>query len=1516
MISISRSFKILIIDDNETDMKVVQRLISKDYKSVDVTARSGVSDWKIFLEGNKFDLILLNYAAGSSVGLQEIKKIIAVNDTIPVYIMIWQHEVEVGMKAIYQGAEGFVIKDKTYLNLKKIIQRSLLNYLIFSELNSLREINDIISEEVNDGFFRFSKEGDLEYISDKFASLLGFDSEFETGTIYSDLFKEIKEHIKSSADYEREISFSFETTGKNDKTFWFQVYVYKKIDIRNDTLYYEGVLKNTSEKRNLDLIIKNLKDEKDLLLNSTPLPVEVYSKDGKKLSSNPAFTKMLNGFDVSIKDPLSKAPEYQTLKENLLKAAEVSAISTNSQKITFGNKEKYFDINYIASKGNSDTIFAFYNDISENVKYRKIIADINNRKSALYHSIDTGFIELDAAGNITDISEKALVILGKGISDYTGTHFSELLTDSGMAKSALAESKKNGRYDFIINGTVKASAQIIKNPAGETDGFIVSVEDIGKILETEEAFKSNAEKVSYFSNIDNIFLWTGNISGNTIKPEYCSRAVEKITGYTIQEAIDADSFLIEFLFNQKENNTKDKLLKLFKENTEREITIKDKKGEFKRIKIRTNIQKESKDNYKVSVLVEDITVISALKDSYSGVASAANFIIKNEESAFIRLDDTLVVKDIFSAPESFSNDIKTGQPLPEIANFKDFSLTEAALKAIRENLTSESCISTEEPTRKFKLLMLPFQNFADEKYLYLYIKDITKQEELSGDYDYLSRVIDNLKEFDSAFFLILENDNIRFANYGFETLTGYKKDEITKKQFKEFFADQSCFDDFQKQLKLLRKKNRLDLIIKLKDKSSSDKYCHFNCSVLQTEGAPDRLLLLGNDETEKENLKNEIKYKIEFDKILSASVEDSIMAWSNDSIIYHNNEAENVFGYNEKELLSLDRQDLFSPIQDGDIKEQIPHLFDESFYDTFNGKPVEVICKKKHGQEFFAEATIYHHQLQAEKAVILLIRDITEKKNLQKAIFNIDNRFRGVIDSLNEGIWLFDSEYKTVFISNPILFFLDYTIDEIHEKRIFYFMKDSGFEFDKRYFEESSSAKYNNVTLSFIKKDNELFQSKVNIVPLRDEKGAFLGGILSLTDLTEITGKDSEINNLKVLNSGLEKKVRNLDSDLRHAKKLISDYKKETENLILELEAKINSSKSVIDELDGKSKHINRLYHVIQSNLRSQISNIVGFAGFLEEVWDKLNPQQQKTYISILLNNAKQGYKIFDKISLFAKIGSENFKIKTGIVNLSSSIEELLTQQNEKISAKKISIKCEITENQKLNGDKALIELVLDELISNAVKYSQPGAPLNVSLQPVHDKLILTIQNSGDGISFDKQQKLFNLDEAPASSANGEIGSGLSLLIVKEIIKAHNGSIEVSSEEGKGTKVCVLLPAAGNVVFLVGSETDCEILNSFIKNSSNGYTAQSYFDTDSAINNLVGNPIAIFATYSQPDEKFFGFLNKLASHDCAKTLPVVTMSSDLSDGFKIKLLKYGVSTFISLPLSEKNIREAFDSIMS
>lgn len=109
-------------------------------------------------------------------------------------------------------------------------------------------------------------------------------------------------------------------------------------------------------------------------------------------------------------------------------------------------------------------------------------------------------------------------------------------------------------------------------------------------------------------------------------------------------------------------------------------------------------------------------------------------------------------------------------------------------------------------------------------------------------------------------------------------------------------------------------------------------------------------------------------------------------------------------------------------------------------------------------------------------------------------------------------------------------------------------------------------------------------------------------------------------------------------------------------------------------------------------------------------------------------------------------------------------------------------------------GDPKLMRLVVQNLISNAVKYSPEQTPVNVRLQHDNDSVILIVQDQGIGIPSEDIQQLFT-PFYRASNATKIPGTGVGLSIVKEFVELHNGSIHVESEDGRGSIFTVALPA-------------------------------------------------------------------------------------------------------------------------
>ncbi len=112
-----------------------------------------------------------------------------------------------------------------------------------------------------------------------------------------------------------------------------------------------------------------------------------------------------------------------------------------------------------------------------------------------------------------------------------------------------------------------------------------------------------------------------------------------------------------------------------------------------------------------------------------------------------------------------------------------------------------------------------------------------------------------------------------------------------------------------------------------------------------------------------------------------------------------------------------------------------------------------------------------------------------------------------------------------------------------------------------------------------------------------------------------------------------------------------------------------------------------------------------------------------------------------------------------------------------------------------VSADEARIEQVLVNLIHNAIKFTLPGGRINISAKADGDKLIVSVSDTGVGISEDDLPRVFErFYKADRARAGG--GTGLGLAIAKHVVEAHGGRIRVESVEGRGATFSFTLPLA------------------------------------------------------------------------------------------------------------------------
>jgi diguanylate cyclase (GGDEF)-like protein len=241
--------------------------------------------------------------------------------------------------------------------------------------------------------------------------------------------------------------------------------------------------------------------------------------------------------------------------------------------------------------------------------------------------------------------------------------------------------------------------------------------------------------------------------------------------------------------------------------------------------------------------------------------------------------------------------------------------------------------------------------------------------------------------------------------------------------------------------------------------------------------------------------------------------------------------------------------------------------------------------------------------------------------------------------------------------------------------------------------------------------------------------------------------------------------------------------------LYKELEEK-NEALKKIDQL--KSDFVSTVSHELRTPLAIMKE---GVSLVLDKITGEVNPQQEKTLGMVYSNINRLSQLITDLLDI-SKIEAGRVQLKKTLVDAGALVKDIAEKW--RLESDKKKQKLQIAVPQKpvriyLDSDKAI--QVLNNLISNAIKYTPEGGAINVGLSERQDDVLLVVSDSGIGIASEDLPHAFErfrqFSRAPGAGAKG---TGLGLAITRELVNLHEGTISVDSKLNKGSSFSITLP--------------------------------------------------------------------------------------------------------------------------
>ncbi len=425
-----------------------------------------------------------------------------------------------------------------------------------------------------------------------------------------------------------------------------------------------------------------------------------------------------------------------------------------------------------------------------------------------------------------------------------------------------------------------------------------------------------------------------------------------------------------------------------------------------------------------------------------------------------------------------------------------------------------------------------------------------------------------------------------------------------------------------------------------------------------------------------------------------------------------------------------------------------------------------------------------------------IARNITEKKNASINIQKSEEKFRNTIESFIDIYYRTDLAGNIIMISPSVFTHTGYTVEEVINQKV------------DKFFEKASDSS-------------------------QDIKSLLKTGNISNFGIT-VKRKDQTLRQF-MLNIRMIKDAKGIPVEVEGVARDITELKKSAEELKI---AKEEAEYS----LKVKEQFLANMSHEI----RTPMNGIIGMIDVLVETPLEKN---QKDYVQTIKKSSETLLTILNDILDLSKIEAGKMELSHKPFDLKDTLENLVALFKQKANEKNSVLKFEINKNcpQYIVGDQIRLLQILSNLTSNAIKFT-PQGEINIKIssqiiEGIKYQLKFEVIDSGIGISEENQKKLFNsFEQLDISSKKSFGGTGLGLVISKELCKKMGGEMGLISEEKKGSNFWFTILAESSDLKIIESyiELNPEIsLNNYFKS----YSPKILLVDDNAVNRKVASEI-------------------------------------------------------------------------
>ncbi len=237
------------------------------------------------------------------------------------------------------------------------------------------------------------------------------------------------------------------------------------------------------------------------------------------------------------------------------------------------------------------------------------------------------------------------------------------------------------------------------------------------------------------------------------------------------------------------------------------------------------------------------------------------------------------------------------------------------------------------------------------------------------------------------------------------------------------------------------------------------------------------------------------------------------------------------------------------------------------------------------------------------------------------------------------------------------------------------------------------------------------------------------------------------------------------------------------------------ATKAYSEQLEKLNDGKDRFFSIIGHDLMSPLNSIMGAANILSNQIVNLSEQEIKTLADSVFTSTQHLKRLLSNLLEWARMQKGSMKFQPKEINLHLIASDAITLLHENADMKGISLHNSLPDDFVLKADENMLHSIFRNLLSNAIKFTPPGGKVLLSGQRMSNHLQVSVKDNGIGMSALMQQQLFQLGFRQTTLGTAqEKGTGLGLILIKEFVEKHQGTLKVDSQEGKGTAFTINLP--------------------------------------------------------------------------------------------------------------------------